>query len=225
MSEWWREKDVSTNPFCPNLTIFRILKFNKFTFNKKKKVLDIGFGNGENILEVKKRGAQVFGFDFRKNLLNYFVRKNNLKKKNFLTGDLNKSLPDFKENFNLIIIIDVLSYINKDRQKKIFHWANSHLKFNGLLLFSFTQSDLIQIRSKKKDNWEISKKYYKIKKINFDRSNPIKFLKFNEIISLFKGTALKLISSSFDISTYSKLNSSKIRINRFILMKKTKRII
>ena len=61
---------------------------------------------------------------------------------------------------------------------------------------------------------------YKIKKSNFDKKNPMKFLKFKNIMSGFKKTKLNFLASHFDISTYSKKNSSKIRIGRFVLMQK-----
>ena len=217
---WWIKKNIPTKPLCPNLNIFRLLKLNKFVFKKNKNVLDIGFGNGENLLEFKKRGLSIFGLDIRHKLVNFFVKKYKLKKNNFLSIDLNKSLPSLKKKFHLIIMIDVLCYIDKKMQKNLFKWIEEHLSNNGFFLLSFIQNDLILKKNKNIDNWEISKKYYKIKKINFDKMNPIKFLNFREIIDLFNKKKLKLVSSHFDISTYSKLDSSKIRIGRFVLMKK-----
>lgn len=217
---WWIKRNIPTKPLCPNLNIFRLLKLNKFEFKKNKNVLDIGFGNGENLLEFKKRGLSIFGLDIRDKLINYFVKKNNLKKNNFFLVDLNKSLPLIKKKFNLILMIDVLSYINHRKQKKIFNWINDHLINNGFFLFSYTQNDLILKKNKGIDDWEISKKFYKLKKINFFNKNPMQFIKFDQIIDLFKNTNLKFLSSHFDISTYSKKDSSKIRIGRFILMKK-----
>ena len=48
----------------------------------------------------------------------------------------------------------------------------------------------------------------------------MKFLKFKNVMSGFKKTKLNFLASHFDISTYSKKNSSKIRIGRFVLMQK-----
>ena len=115
---------------------------------------------------------------------------------------------------------DVLSYIEYKDQKNIFEWVDKHLNKNGLFLFSYTQNDLVLKKKIPNDNWEISKKIYKIKQINFDKKNPIKFLKLKKILSCFKETKLNFLSSHFDISTYSKKNSSKIRIGRFVLMEK-----
>ena len=35
----------------------------------------MGFGNGENLLEFKKRGHQIFGIEIRDRLLKFFVKK------------------------------------------------------------------------------------------------------------------------------------------------------
>jgi hypothetical protein len=218
--DWWSKKNKPTDPFCPNLNIFRLLKINNFKFTSKKNVFDIGFGNGENLLEFKKRGLSIFGLDYRDKLVKYFIKVNKLNKKNFFFSNLNKSLPNIKNKFNLILMCDVLSYIEYKNQKNIFEWVDKHLNKNGLFLFSYTQNDLVLKKKIPNDNWEISKKIYKIKKINFDKKNPIKFLKFKKILSCFKETKLNFLSSHFDISTYSKKNSSKIRIGRFVLMEK-----
>ena len=217
---WWKNKNKSTDPLCPNLNIFRLLKLNKFSFNPKKKVFDIGFGNGENLLEFKKRGIDIFGLDYRDKLIKYFAEKNNLDKKKFYCFDLNKDIPNLKIKFNLIIMNDVLCYINYKNQKNIFKWVDKQLYKGGLFLFSYTQNDLILKRKKDRDNWEVSKKFYKINKINFDKKNPMKFLELKKIMPLFKDTKLNFLASHFDISTYSKKDSSKIRIGRYILMKK-----
>ena len=218
--EWWDNKNKPTNPLCPNLNIFRLLKINNFKFSSKKSVFDIGFGNGENLLEFKKRGLSIFGLDYRDKLVKYFIKKNKLNKKNFFFSNLTKKIPNIKNKFNLVLMCDVLSYIEYKDQKKIFEWIDKHLNKNGLFLFTYTQNDLILKKNIYVDNWEISKKLYKIKKINFDKKNPMKFLELKKILSSFKETKLNFLSSHFDISTYSKKNSSKIRIGRFVLMKK-----
>ena len=171
---WWKNKNVATDPLCPNLNIFRFLKLNDFDFKKKKKILDMGFGNGENLLEFKKRGHQIFGIEVRDRLLKYFVKKNKLKNKNFYINDFTKCLPKIKKKFHLILMIDVLCYLDNNIQKKIFKWIDNHLYKDSLFLFSYTQNDIIQKKNKKIDDWEISNRSYKKIKINFDKkSNEI----------------------------------------------------
>tara|TARA_B100001027_G_scaffold216698_1_gene193893 strand:+ start:80 stop:766 length:687 start_codon:yes stop_codon:yes gene_type:complete len=217
---WWKQKNVATHPLCPNLNIFRFLKLNDFDFKKKKKILDMGFGNGENLLEFKKRGHQIFGIEIRDKLLKFFVKKNKLNKKNFYVCDFTKSLPSIKKKFHLILMIDVLCYLDSDIQKKIFKWVNNRLHKDSLFIFSFTQDDIVRKKDKKIDNWEISKRFYKKIKINFDKKNPMKFLNLNNLLKKFNYTNLKFLGSHFDVSTYSKRDSSKLRIGRYVLMKK-----
>ena len=180
----------------------------------------MGFGNGENLLEFKKRGHQIFGIEIRDRLLKFFVKKNKLKLKNFYINDFTKNLPEIKKKFHLILMIDVLCYLDNNTQKKIFEWVDNHLYKNSLFLFSYTQNDIIQKKNKKIDDWEISNRSYKKIKINFDKKNPMKFLNFKSLSKNFDYTNLKLIGSHFDVSTYSKKDSSKLRIGRYVLMKK-----
>ena len=49
---------------CPDYNIFRLLKLNSF---KNKKVLDIGYGNGENLIEFDRRGATTYGISLVNN--------------------------------------------------------------------------------------------------------------------------------------------------------------
>ena len=217
---WWKSKNIPTKPLCPNLNIFRFLKLNKFNFEKKKKILDIGFGNEENLLELKKRGHKIFGIEIRDKLLKFFINKNKLNKKNFYISDLKKNLPKIKKKFHLILMIDVLCYLDDTTQNKVFEWVSNRLYKNSFFLFSFIQNDLVQKKLKTIDNWEISNKFYKKTKINFDKKNPFKFLKFNTLIKKFNLNNLRFIGSHFDLGTYSRKNSSKIRIGRFVLMKK-----
>ena len=102
-------------------------------------------------LELKKRGHKIFGIEIRNKLLKFFVKQNNLNKKNFYIADLKKNLPQIKNKFHLILMIDVLCYLDDNTQKKVFKWVNDHLYKNSLFLFSFTQNDLVQKKRKKKN--------------------------------------------------------------------------
>ena len=49
----------------------------------------------------------------------------------------------------------------------------------------------------------------------------MKFLNLKSLLKNFNNTNLKLIGSHFDVSTYSKRNSSRLRVGRYVLMKKS----
>ncbi len=95
--------------FKGNYPNFKILKKEKY---KKKKILDLSFGDGRNLFFLKDLGFNVYGTEISQKIVD------NLKKKN-LTKDIklevgnNSSLP-FKNNyFNYILAWNSFYYLQK----------------------------------------------------------------------------------------------------------------
>ena len=95
--------------FKGNYPNFKILKKEKY---KKKKILDLSFGDGRNLFFLKDLGFNVYGTEISQKIVD------NLKKKN-LTEDIklevgnNSSLP-FKNNyFNYILAWNSFYYLQK----------------------------------------------------------------------------------------------------------------
>ena len=63
-TEYWKEFDrnLGDDFTCPNRTLFRFISHNNIKLNQLK-VLDIGFGLGEDLLEMNSRGAETYGID------------------------------------------------------------------------------------------------------------------------------------------------------------------
>ena len=59
VKNFYNKWDTRKVNYVPNETIFRLLSNYKFNF-KGKNCLDIGIGNGDNLLECKKRGAKIY---------------------------------------------------------------------------------------------------------------------------------------------------------------------
>ena len=135
--EYWLEQDYSYVNTA-NITIIRLLFNNKFKFFKKK-VLSVGCGTGENLLNFKNRGSEIYGIDIRKKNLENFVKKNNLNKKNFKVCDLNKYFPNFNTSFDLVYMLDTLYYFDFQNQLKLFSEIHNVLKNKGLFLFQYIQ--------------------------------------------------------------------------------------
>ena len=68
----------------------------------KKNVLDIGFGEGQNLIECKKRGANVFGIELREKKINEIYHNYKIPKKNLFKCDLNKNFPLIKKKFKCL---------------------------------------------------------------------------------------------------------------------------
>ena len=55
VSKYWQKTDSKINASVPNETLIRLIGNLKFSY-KRKKVLDVGIGDGANLIEFKKRG-------------------------------------------------------------------------------------------------------------------------------------------------------------------------
>jgi SAM-dependent methyltransferase len=221
ISKYWIGLNKEKLHMCPSITFFRIVSQNKIKiFNKK--VLDIGFGEGQNLIECKKRGADVFGIELRKKKIEDIATNYRISKKKLFQCDLNKNFPLINHKFKLIFSLDTINYITFENQLKLFDNIYELLSNDGYFLFQYPQTQL-KLKKKKKflDYW-IDKKIYLVQDKFYPYANPVMFLpnkQINDLIKLNK-KKFKLLSSIFDIGTFSKSDSSSLTINRFLLLKK-----
>ncbi|MFH8120048.1 MAG: class I SAM-dependent methyltransferase [Candidatus Aenigmatarchaeota archaeon] len=155
------------------------------------KVLDVGCGNGRNLIPFAKLGFECYGIDFSKKMIE--VAKDKFKKLNlkgnFKVGNATR-LQFPSETFDYLICIAMLHHLNKEDGEKAIKEMKRVLKNNGKGLiivwnkYSFSHLDfvfkpketLIPWKRKGKiyfryyylyDWWELKKileKYFKIKK-------------------------------------------------------------
>ncbi len=59
---YWVEKKLKKLHAAPNVSLFRFLGEYGFKF-KNKKILELGFFHGADLLEFKKRESKIFGID------------------------------------------------------------------------------------------------------------------------------------------------------------------
>jgi hypothetical protein len=90
-----------------------------------------------------------------------------------------------------------------------------------VILFQYPQAQLTQKKTSLFDYSIDIKKYY-VKKKFYPSTNPVLFLDDEQIEKLikFNNKKFKLLSSTIDIGTFSKKDSSLITVNRFFLFKK-----
>lgn len=221
INKYWKKLNKEKLNMCPSITLFRLLSQNKIKILNKK-VLDIGFGEGQNLIECKKRGADVFGLELRKKKIEDIATNYRISKKKLFQCDLNKNFPLINHKFKLIFSLDTINYITFENQLKLFDNIYEHLSDDGYFIFQYPQAQL-KLKTKKNflDYW-IDKKNYLVREKFYPYSNPVIFLsnkQINDLIKLNK-KKFKLLSSTFDIGTFSKSDSSFLTINRFLLLKK-----
>ena len=216
VSKFYKALDTKLSFATPNETIFRLLGNYKFNF-KKKNCLDIGIGNGDNLLEFKRRKGNIFGIDIRKNIINNFCKKYKLQKNNFFICDLNYNFPKISQKMNLVNMKDTLYYIDLDKQFSLFKNIYNQLEKEGLFIFQYIQQDLI-LKKKKFFQYDLIKNYSKLTSYHI-KKNPIQFLTNNNIMQLIKSTKFKILRSIFDINTHA-LREQIVTINRYFILKK-----
>jgi 2-polyprenyl-3-methyl-5-hydroxy-6-metoxy-1,4-benzoquinol methylase len=77
----------------------------------EKRILDVGCGSGKLAVECAKRGAEVYGIDVSKNMIEIAERhcEKNSVKVELIVGDALKELP---QNFDFSIALGVLEYFD-----------------------------------------------------------------------------------------------------------------
>lgn len=117
-----------------------------------KKILELGTGAGETMIEIKKRGHQIEGIDI-------FPNKELLEKGyKIIKHDLNKGLPYKNNSFDIIIALEVLEHLYNpfEMMKEI----KRVLKPNGYAIISMPNSASVfsrigQLYEKRRDVLDI----------------------------------------------------------------------
>jgi len=122
----------------PNTNLVRLAKW---YLNKKGKILDYGFGYGENSIFLANNGFSVFSGEISKKIIKYAKKKSKIKSKkkiNFFYIDKKTKLLPFKDNyFDHIICLGVIQYLgNQENTKNLLLEFSRCLKKNGKIIIS-----------------------------------------------------------------------------------------
>jgi len=138
-----------------------------------KKILDVGCGSGKLAVECAKRGAEVYGIDVSKNMIELaksHCQKNNVKVE-FIVGDALRGLP---KDFDFSVALGVLEYLDcphmllenmlasvKKEGKVIFSVPSlyafqtpirkAYLHFKGVKCYFYTKKKLLKLISSFKE--------------------------------------------------------------------------
>ena len=198
---------------APNISLFRFLGEYGFKF-KNKKILELGFFHGADLLEFKKRESKIFGIDINANAVKKLQQI--IPKKQVKQIDLGINKIPFLEKFDLVYSRDFIYYLTKS--EIIFHLNSvfNSLKKGGLYLFQFIEKDFIYLKNKNHNYC------FKIKGINksfAEKKNPVKFFNSKYFEKLLKNNNFKLVGKKFVIESYG-IKENKVRINKYLLCKK-----
>lgn len=98
-----------------------------------KRILDVGCGSGKLVIECAKKGADVYGIDVSKNMIEIaksYCEKNNVEVK-LIVGDALEGLP---KNFDFSIALGMLEYL--DCPNVLLNNMLASVKNGGKVIFS-----------------------------------------------------------------------------------------
>ena len=214
VSNYWinfKPKEIKYS--CPNLSLFRFMGGILKSFEDKR-ILEVGFNNGVDLLECKKRGAEIYGTDINPNALESI----NLKDRtNFKISNSGKEPLPFNLKFDLIYTRDTICYFNEEEVKFFINDACKKLNPHGILLIHFIEKDLFIESNNPLDdiNFDLFKKGI-FKSIHPD--NPFRFINSYELINSAKEASFNLFASKRMIQSYDQ-KEEQFRVERYLAFK------
>ena len=208
--EYWKNIRAKKSKAVPNVSLFRFMGEYGFTF-KNKKVLEVGFFHGADLMEFKKRKSLVYGLDINKEAVEILKKK--ISAAHVKQSDCGKEKIPFFFKFDLIYSRDFMYYL--DQNEMLFHFKDAYesLKKNGLFLFQFLEKDLF-LKKKTKNKYNFEKNY--IPKKFAEKKNNVKYYDENFFKKIIKRSKFKIVGQKFLIESYG-TEEKKIRINKYIL--------
>lgn len=209
---YWKKQKIKKFNACPNVSLFRFLSEYGFKYLNKK-VLELGFFHGADLLEFKKRKSDVYGIDINIDAVKNLRKK--ISKSKIYQTDLSKNKIPFKINFDLIFSRDFIYYLDENEIKSHFNDVSEKLKSNGLYLFQFIEKDLVYSKNKFHG--------YSFRKMSLnssfaEKNNPVKFYSTKFFYKFFKKN-FDLVGKKILIESYG-IDEKKIRVNKYLLCKK-----
>ena len=215
VGNYWINSDPCTKASVPNVSLFRFVG-SLFDSVQGKRVLEIGFLDGADLLEFKKRGANIYGLDINP----IAVSKINLAdKKTIKVSRCGVDPIPFDESFDLIYSRDTIYYLTDEEIKFFFHDASKKINNEGVILIQFIESDLYVEKHDPLEGINFIKfSDAKLKPI-FQKDNPIRFLLSRKLIKNAEDANLSLIASKRMLQSYD-LHEEKYRLDRYLAFKK-----
>lgn len=214
---FWQKKPPKNIFSSSNTPLFRFLGNYGFNFSKKK-ILEIGFYFGSDLIEFRKRGSNVYGLEINKFFVNKFKRVIGKKKIEYFDGSKDK-IP-FKIKFDLIFSHDFINYLNHKQIDDHVKNLREKIKPSGLTLVAFLEEDLKKAKKSNNTGITINKKkiYYNVSKFT-PEENPVKFHKGKDIRNIYKKNGFKLLGKKFVYETFD-INERLMKKTSYFLFKK-----
>lgn len=211
-ADYWVGKKLEAVSSCPNVSLFRFIGELGLQIQSQR-VLEIGFGgnHGADLLEAKKRGADVYGTDINSEFLK---NVNSIDPRNLSVSRAGVDALPFEVDFKLIYSRDVIYYLSDNELEFFFNDCYQALQPNGALIVQFIECD-IEIETPDKEQRFDEGFFSSFKRIKiFSEDNPIHFLSSEKVIRDGEKAGFSFAGSKRLIQSYG-TDESKFRVDRY----------
>ena len=214
VADYWINYEIGDNFSVPNVSLFRFIG-SLFDSLKDKKVLEIGFLDGADLLECKKRGANIFGIDINPIAVSRIKLEDKTKIKTARCGV--DPIP-FEETFDLIYLRDTIYYLNEEEIQFFFKDVIKKIHNKGIIIIQFIEKDLSINKQDPLEEFDFNKLNKAHLLPIFEKNNPIRFLLSKELIEKAEKVNLRLIASKRLLQSYD-TNEERFRLDRYLAFK------
>ena len=213
-TEYWINNEDSVNKHsCPNVSLFRFIGSLLGDLNGKK-VLEIGFNNGADLIECKKRGAEVYGIDINPKAVNRIKKTIHVN-----CSRSGKDPIPFQIKFDIIYTRDTIYYLSDSEINFFFKDLVKNINNDGIIIIQYIENDFHLEPNNPIES--INFNLFKDAKLApiFPVSNPVRFLSAEKLINSAKNEKLNLVASKRMLQSYD-LNEERFRLDRYLAFKK-----
>lgn len=211
--EFWSGRQDAFGQTSSNATLFRFLGQAGFDFSSKK-VLEVGFGFGSDLLEAQRRGAEIYGVDISAKAVDVFTAKTGLTTVRLC--DMTCEPPGFGIAFDAIYCHDAIYYFSDDELAAFAGHCFDALVPGGLLVTQFIQGsarrnagDVGSARPVALNDWQALDR-------SFHPDNPIRLLDPEAVAVIMAKAGLRLAGKKTMWETYG-IKEDIIQCNRYLL--------
>lgn len=114
-----------------------VTKVSRKFLSKKNKILDVGCGSGELVIDLSKLGFDAQGIDFSESMIKkakHQAMKNKVEKNKFICDSFFDH--SFKDKFDLICANGFIEYISENQFKQFLKKTRQLLSKNGILVIN-----------------------------------------------------------------------------------------
>jgi SAM-dependent methyltransferase len=210
--DFWSDRKEAYGRTSSNATLFRFFGQLGFEFTGKK-VLEIGFGFGADLLEAQRRGAHVHGLDISPLALESFQAREGLS--TVRVGDVTAEPIGFGGAFDAIYSNDTIYYFCDSDLVRFARHCFDALKPDGRLVVQFIQGSFARDGDGMSSARPVELSHWRDIHGVLHQDNPIRLLDPDKVVAILAEVGFQLVGKKTVWETYG-IREEVMQCSRFL---------